>query len=458
MPRILVAAPASGSGKTLMTCALLRLLKRKGIRAAAFKCGPDYIDPMFHRRVLETPSRNLDLYLAGEEGILHSLSEGLREADAEIAVIEGVMGYLDGTGPDGLFASSFDLAVRTKTPVLLAVNARGMSRSVSAVVKGFAQYGEERQIRGILLNQVSERTREKLEKYIKDDAGLPVLAALPRDEEISFPGRILGLTEPDEIPDVQGKIDRAADLLEKNLDLPGLIAIARSAPDIKVPEDPDRSSGDWQFPVRIAAAMDQAFSFYYEDNLDLLKFFGAQIIPFSPIHDRELPASDGLLLGGGYPELWARELSDNISMRTSVRRSAESGMPILAECGGFQYLQQELETEDGNIYKMAGVLEGRSRMTGKLVRFGYAELCAREKSAFLDPGQRVRCHEFHYSDSTCCGDSCRAVRPGGGSFDCMTARGNILAGYPHLYYPSCPDLARRFVLSCRKYRQDRERQ
>ena len=204
--------------------------------------------------------------------------------------------------------------------------------------------------------------------------------------------------------------------------------------------------------------MDEAFSFYYEDNLELLESYGAQILRFSPIHDSRLPDADGLLLGGGYPELWARELSANASMRDSIRRAAEAGMPILAECGGFQYLQKELETADGTTYEMAGALDGRSVMTGRLVRFGYVELSAREETAskdkdsdtwrkapWLDPGQTIRGHEFHYSDSTCNGEAFTAVKPNGRKWDCMVAKGRILAGYPHLYYPSCPPLAERLT-------------
>ena len=386
IPRILIAAPSSGSGKTLFTCALLRLLQRKGIRAAAFKCGPDYIDPMFHRDVLGTPSHNLDLYLAGEEGVRRSLAAGFREANAEIAVIEGVMGYLDGTGESGLTGSSYHLAVSTHTPVILTVNARGMSRSAAALVKGFAEYGTDRQIKGLFLNRVSQPSAGMIANWIREDTDLPVLASLPQEKAITFTSRHLGLIEPGEIPDLQNRIERAADLLEETMDLDQLLAIARSAPDVSAPVDTghtkavpsDRTGAkaggtelqtqDPHSPVTIAVAMDEAFSFYYEDNLELLASYGAQILRFSPIHDSRIPDADGLLLGGGYPELWAEKLSSNKSMRTSIRSAAEAGMPILAECGGFQYLQQELETKDGAVYEMAGVLDGRSAMTGKLVQ------------------------------------------------------------------------------------------
>ena len=216
IPRILIAAPSSGSGKTLFTCALLRLLQRKGIRAAAFKCGPDYIDPMFHRDVLGTPSRNLDLYLAGEEGVRRSLAAGFREANAEIAVIEGVMGYLDGTGESGLTGSSYHLAVSTHTPVILTVNARGMSRSAAALVKGFAEYGTDRQIKGLFLNRVSQPSAGMIANWIREDTDLPVLASLPQEKAITFTSRHLGLIEPGEIPDLQNRIDRRIEYVQNS--------------------------------------------------------------------------------------------------------------------------------------------------------------------------------------------------------------------------------------------------
>jgi cobyrinic acid a,c-diamide synthase len=386
-------------------------------------------------------------------------------------VIEGVMGYLDGTGENGMTGSSCHLAAATKTPVILTVNARGMSRSASALVKGFAEYGEDRQIKGVFLNRTSKAMAGSIAYWIADDTGLPVLASLPQEEDLAFSSRHLGLVEPGEIPDLHKRIDRAADLLSETMDLEKLLAIAQSAPELKISADPesrDSQIGDDLSRVTIAVAMDEAFSFYYEDNLELLASYGAQILRFSPIHDSRIPDADGLLLGGGYPELWAEKLSSNKSMRTSIRSAAEAGMPILAECGGFQYLQQELETKDGAVYEMAGVLDGRSAMTGKLVRFGYVALSAKEgtageihgpaawrKTIYLDPGQTIRGHEFHYSDSTCNGDAFTAVKPNGRHWDCMVAKGRILAGYPHLYYPSCPPLAERFVSACRDYRQER---
>ena len=449
IPRILIAAPCSGSGKTLLTCALLRLLQRKGIRPAAFKCGPDFIDPMFHKKVLGTPSRNLDLYMAGEEGVRRSFAAGC--AGAQIAVIEGVMGYFDGTGLSGMEGSSCHLASVLQAPVLLAADVRGMSRSAAALIKGFADYGEQRMIRGAFLNRVSPTVAERIGGWLESETGLPVLGRFPVDASLHIESRNLGLIEPDEIPDLLQKIDHAADLLEQTLDLEKLLAAAGSAPALQVGEGATAVADTSQ--ITIAVAQDEAFSFYYEDNLEILEELGAEIVYFSPLHDEGLPEADGLLIGGGYPELRAQELAANTGMLSSIRRAAERGMPILAECGGFQYLQEELVDAEGNAHLMCGVLKGRSRMTKKLVRFGYVEVSG--EGLYFGTGRAIRGHEFHYSDSTDNGNACKAVKPGGRSWDCMVVQGRIAAGYPHLYYRSDPAFAEAFVRECRKFRQEK---
>ena len=455
IPRILIAAPGSGSGKTLLTCALLRLLHRKGIRAAAYKCGPDFIDPMFHKKVLGTPSRNLDLYLAGEEGVRRSFAAGCEGAEG----------------------SSYHLASVLQAPVLLAADVRGMSRSAAALIKGFADYGEQKMIRGAFLNRVSPVVADRICGWLESEAKIPVLGSLPADETLHIESRHLGLVEPDEIPDLLQKIDHAADLLEQTLNLELLLEIAKGAPVLRVEKESVKAPGtvpesDWgdavpesarkdstaksaredaaakASPVTIAVAEDEAFSFYYEDNLELLEELGAEIVSFSPLHDTSLPEADGLLIGGGYPELRAQELAANTFMVSSIRRAAEQGMPMLAECGGFQYLQEELVDAEGT-------LKGSSRMTKKLVRFGYVEVSG--EGLYFGSGRAIRGHEFHYSDSTNNGNVCRAVKHDGRAWDCMVVQGRITAGYPHLYYRSDPAFAETFVAECRKYREERGR-
>ena len=511
-PRLMIAAPGSGSGKTLVTCGLLRLLQRNGLRPAAFKCGPDYIDPMFHRQVLGVPSRNLDTYFSPDGAVSDILANAMRSSGAELAVIEGVMGYYDGTGRSGMEASSCDLAVQTGTPVILVVNARGMSRSVIPLIKGFAEYrprmgsaGEpadhrtdrvgpggsasrpaeqsaerravsDSRIRGVILNGVSSGMAALMKSWIEEETGLAVIGSLPTDPAFSLESRHPGLLQPEEIEDLNDKIDRLADLFEKTIDLNSLLRIAG---DVKPAPAAQRGAGTVQERTgkpcglpkkgpRIAVARDEAFSFYYEDNLELLRECGAELVFFSPLRGRELPDCDGLLLGGGYPELHAKELASNTAIKEQIRAQARAGMPILAECGGFMYLQEYLEVQagvpadmseggsragQGIRYEMCGVLPGTCRKSGRLVRFGYMELEGKETgpSGYLAPGHRIRGHEFHYFDSTDNGGACVARKPGRNtSWECMAVQGNIMAGFPHLYYRSDPAFAKNFVDRCKE--------
>ncbi len=495
IPRLMIAAPGSGSGKTLITCGLLRLLQRKNFRPAAFKCGPDYIDPMFHRQVLGIPSRNLDTFFspADSENTANTAPATLARAvvknRADIAVIEGVMGYFDGTGTTGMDASSFDLAQQTDTPVILILNAKGMSRSVVPLLRGFSDYEkEDRKIRGVILNRISAGMFPIMKKWIEEDTDLRVIGYLPQDESLSWGSRHLGLLQPEELTDLQEQIDRLADILEKTIDQEALLDLAGTAPAMPVPswkkekktnadqmpsgtneKKPDLA-GRKQAGPRIAVARDEAFSFYYEDNLEMLQECGAELVFFSPVQDRKLPEADGLLLGGGYPELHAGALAQNEEMKAQIRECASQGMPVLAECGGFMYLQENLvltdmeagkDGADQETCKMCGLLPGTCRMTDKLVRFGYIEL---EKKAgenseaesfeagYLKDGHRIRGHEFHYFDSTDNGAACTARKPGGRrSWDCMVVQDNIMAGFPHLYYRSDPAFAEAFVEKCRQY-------
>ena len=527
IPRLMLAAPSSGSGKTLVSCGLLRLLQRKNLRPAAFKCGPDYIDPMFHRQVLGVPSRNLDTFFSPADSPVsgntakETMARACRRCGADIAVIEGVMGYYDGTGVSGTEASSCQLARQTGTPVVLVVNARGMSRSIAPILKGFADYEKEnRRIRGVILNRVSSSMFPMMKKWIEEDTDIKVIGYVPNDDTLSWGSRHLGLLQPEEVADLQDQINHLADVLEKTVDLRALLQLAGTAPALDIPADSlrDGSAGafirdessrveavnapardkisraeaanaparnDQTDCPRIAVARDEAFSFYYEDNLELLQEMGAELVFFSPVHDRTIPRADGLLLGGGYPELHAKALADNETMKEQIRDLASEGMPILAECGGFMYLQQSLEpgnqessagtgqdaddssirqsadasekeTSAKTLYQMCGVLPGSCRMTDRLVRFGYIELEKKDgetgTAGYLQDGHHIRGHEFHYFDSTENGRECTAWKPGRKrSWDCMVVQGNIMAGFPHLYYRSDPDFAAAFVEKCRQF-------
>lgn len=479
IPRFMVAASSSGSGKTLITCGLLRLLKRENFRPAAFKCGPDYIDPMFHRQVLGIPSRNLDTFFSPADSAVSGnsvqeiMSRAVLGAKADISVIEGVMGYFDGTGASGTEASSRDLAQQTDTPVILVVSAKGMGRSIVPLLKGFVDYERENgRICGVILNRVTPGTFAAMKKWIEEDTSLKVIGYVPQDDSLVWESRHLGLMQPSEMANLQEQIDHLADVLAETIDLETLLTIARSAPPLRFCAYGKQNAADPSAP-RIAVARDEAFNFYYDDNLEMLQECGAQLVYFSPLHDRELPEADGILIGGGYPELYAKELSENESMRASICVRAAEGMPILAECGGFMYLQQAMELSGKDIaskeafpvkkaFPMCGVLPGTCRMTDKLVRFGYIELEKNDAetgaAGYLQSGHHIRGHEFHYFDSIDNGEACTAWKPGRKrSWDCMAAQGNIMAGFPHLYYRSDPAFAEAFVERCRQFAAGKEK-
>ncbi len=340
--RILFAAPSSGSGKTTITCGVLALLKKRGLRAVSFKCGPDYIDPMFHRQVLGLPAGNLDTFFTEPDITRYLLAQGSEGQD--IAVIEGVMGYYDGLGGSSVRGSTYETACVTDTPVVLVVDGRGASVSLAAMIGGMISYRPDSRIRGVILNRVSAGYYERLKALIQEECGIPVYGYLPQRGDLSLPSRHLGLLQPEELADCGEWVERLSEILADTLDLDGLIALSEEAPPLqyKKPEIPRLPSG---CSVRIAVARDEAFSFYYEENLSLLKQMGAELVPFSPLRGESLPeGTDALLLGGGYPERYVEQLEKSASCE-QVRRACGKGMPCLAECGGFLYLMRELVGE-----------------------------------------------------------------------------------------------------------------
>lgn len=452
MSRILFAAPKSGSGKTMITCGMLEVLKRLQIKTASFKCGPDYIDPMFHRRVQGVSSGNLDTFFTEAEVTRYLLWE--KAKDADITVLEGVMGYYDGLGGQSEQASTYEIARVTQTPVILILDAKGASVSLAAVIKGIIDYRKDSYIRGILLNRVSAGYYGRLKVLIERECAVKVLGYIPEDEALMVPSRHLGLIAPEEMPLFHAWIQKIADQMEQTVDVNGLLSIAGEAPCYPVdrPQIPTISKR-----IRLAVAQDEAFSFYYAENLELLEKMGAQLIPFSPIHDKALPEDiDGLLLGGGYPETYAKELEAASEMRASIQMACQRGLPYLAECGGFLYLQQELEGTDGKIRKMAGVLLGKGYRTKKLCRFGYIEAESQNAGVFGEMGQRIKGHEFHYWDCTENGTDFVAQKPiGGKTYPCIVQTPVSAAGFPHFYYYSNPDVIYQFLCTCIHYQAGR---
>lgn len=440
LPRILLSGTNSGCGKTTVVCGILQALKNRGEPIASFKCGPDYIDPMFHSAVLGTRCRNLDLQFFSENTLRYLLA---RENTGETAIIEGVMGYYDGVGVTPQ-ASSYAVAKAAQAPAVLVVNARGAAHSILAAVSGFAGLYPDSGIRGVILNNCSPMLYPRLKAAMEEFFGgrLQPLGYLPPMPGVTLESRHLGLITASEIADLQEKLQILAKQVEKSIDLDGLLALANSAPPLSYSVPPMPAPGT---PVRIGVARDKAFCFYYEDNLDLLEALGAQLVPFSPLTDSALPENlQGLYLGGGYPELYPQALSENISMRTSIRTALENGLPCIAECGGFMYLHEAIEDSP-----MVGFLPGRAFKTPKLVRFGYCTLTAHADNLLCKQGESLPAHEFHYYDVDFPGDRFTAQKATGKPWQCAVANERLYAGFPHFHFWAQPQMAAHFLDTCR---------
>lgn len=453
--RFMIAAPGSGSGKTVISCALMSALMQEGLKVAACKCGPDYIDPMFHREVVGADSSNLDLFFCGEEALKKLFEEHVKDADA--TVVEGVMGYYDGYMLDSFKGSSYDVARTLNIPVILTVNCKGAALSLVPLILGMIEFRKDSNIKGILLNRVSGMLYGRLklmieEQLVKRGFPIPVVGYVPENETFEIQSRHLGLITPGETECLREKLKKAGEILKDTVELEKICQIGReegyAGPDISLVHNRKENR-----KIRIGLAQDAAFCFYYKENLELLKNLGCELVTFSPLKDERLPEGiKGLLLGGGYPEVYGRALSRNIRMMEEIRTAIESGMPCLAECGGFMYLHEMMEGEDGVFYPMAGVIKGRAYRTSRLVRFGYIGLSPKEEGEMLKKGETLKGHEFHYWDSTESGTDCLAVKPGNGrSWECIHMKGTLFAGYPHIHFYSNPSFARRFVRCCEEF-------
>lgn len=449
IPRILLAAPASGAGKTMITCGILQILKKKKRKISAYKCGPDYIDPMFHREVLGVNSYNLDTFLCGKEGVRSLLAK--HGADTDIAVLEGVMGYYDGLAGTSTEASAYDIADTTRTPAVLIVDCKGSSVSVIPVIQGFLNYREDSHISGVILNRISPMLYERMKDRIEKETNVTVYGYVPVLKDFVLESRYLGLKMPHEKERIRDMLRELGAHLEQTVDVEGLQKLAFAAPDVKEGTDREGSGRRCRTGnrnLRIGLARDEAFCFMYQDNLELLESKGAGIVPFSPLHDSHLPANlDGVLFYGGYPELYARELSENKRMIWEVKEALQAGLPCMAECGGFMYLMEEIKDAKGHSFKMAGALKGSSYQTPSLRRFGYLTLTG-GKAFGKDVGE-IPAHEFHYYDSDACGSAFVARKPvSEKTWACMVSTDTILAGYPHIHYYGNPKVAEAFLQTC----------
>ncbi len=450
---LVIAGTQSGVGKTTVTLALLYALRRRGITVQPFKVGPDFIDPGHHTRAAGLLSRNLDGWMLSREANEALFRRHARRA--EVAVVEGVMGLFDGY--DGLSdaGSSAQMAKWLGLPVLLVVDARSMARSAAALVHGFATFDPGLALAGVVFNRIGSAAHlEYLQQAVSQLPGITCFGGLPRDRHLAIPERHLGLLTPEDHPLDDGYLGRLADWLEANLDLGALLAALPELPVTQEAPAPAAASA-----IRLAVARDNAFCFYYPENLELLASFGAELVPFSPLSDQELPQNiHGIYLGGGYPELGAARLAANEDMKRAVNAAAVAGLPIYAECGGLMYLSREITDLEGVRHPMAGVLPFAVRMLPRLRALGYREVTLAAASLLGPPGTTVRGHEFHYSEIA--GephDLARLYRIAGRRGGEPEAEGysvnHVLASYVHLHFGSNPEVARHLVECCRTYKE-----
>ena len=458
-PRIMIAGAQSGTGKTTVSVALAAALRRRGMKVATFKAGPDFLDPTYLGTASGRPCYNLDTWMMGVE-YTRSLLEG-KSRDANISLIEGVMGLFDGAAPDSLEGSSAEIAAITGTPVILLVNAHGMSRSLAALVKGYSEFAPGVRIEGVIANNVgSPGHADALARALRA-SGLPGLfGAVPRGGFPPLPSRHLGLVTANGEILSEITLDALADAIERHVDVEAIARLADKAGDLK---DAGRSGEEARpkKPLKLALAFDEAFHFYYQDALDALEEAGFELVRFSPIRDRRVPAgASGLFLGGGYPEIFASDLAANEEMLASVRNAARSGMPVYAECGGLMYLSEEITDSEARAHRMSGVLPLRTRMLERRKALGYVEVELAADSLWGEKGATARGHEFHYSELNGDRDGSdpavekvyRVKLRRTGAVDAEGfQKGNVLASYAHLHLASRPETVRRLYRKCAEF-------
>jgi cobyrinic acid a,c-diamide synthase len=453
---IVIAGTHSGVGKTTVTLGLMAALKRRGLRVAPFKVGPDFIDPGHHSAVTGCTSRNLDGWMLSQA--YNRSCFACHAAGADLAVVEGVMGLFDGFSGSDEAGSTAQMAKWLGLPVLLVVDAASMARSAAALVQGFERFDPKVSFAGVLFNNLGSRGHYTyLKEAMQAHVTTPCLGGIGRNDAVKMPERHLGLVTAQDRPLSVSQIDALAQWIETHLDLDALLA---RLPEVKLNSAAmDRTAGNDQNPVRIGVARDEAFCFYYQDNLDLLTQAGAQLVPFSPLKDDGLPdAVDGLYLGGGYPELHAAGLAENRAVRQAVYDAGQNGMPIYGECGGFMYLCRELVDPGAKVHAMTGCFPFRTRMHPNLRTLGYREIALSAKSIIGPRGMTARGHEFHYSDIDSAsndGTVSTTYKVAGRKGQEMQNEGycnnRTQGSYIHLHFGSQPEIAKTFVRRCRKY-------
>jgi cobyrinic acid a,c-diamide synthase len=457
--RIIIAGTGSGAGKTTITIGLMAALKQRGMVVQGFKCGPDYIDPAYHTAITGRPSRNLDSWMLEEETVRDVLARASQDAD--ISIIEGVMGLYDGKSPTEDTGSTAEISLLTQTPVILVVNVHSMARSAAAVVKGFQLLNPHVPIVGVIANHAGSEGHGKLiRQAVEKECGIPLLGTLVRTPDVCIPERHLGLLPAVERGELEPLFARLGEMVTQNIDIERLLNLA-DAPILPASQSMKSSiyrTKNVPSTVRIAVAKDAAFNFYYPENLEMLEEAGAECVFFSPLAGENVPEdADGLYIGGGFPEEFAAELARKETSRASIRQAIEAGIPTFAECGGFMYLTEEIITTDGESYPMVGIISGRTRMQTKRAALGYREVAGMTGNFLLPEDQSARGHEFHYSTFEP-GEKmpfAYHVQSRFGSKQEGVLRENVVAGYTHLHFASAPILVENWISACLAYRKKR---
>ena len=450
-PRVVIAAPHSGSGKTTVTCGIVAALAARGLRVHPYKVGPDYIDPGYLGLAADGRADNLDTWLTDEATMKKIFLTA--SADADVSIIEGVMGLYDG-GRGGV-SSTAQIAKALNAPVILVADVRSMGESAAALVKGFRDYDPTTNLCGVIINRYGSENHKEMVSRAIEKIGVPVIGAVPRSKEAEVRERHLGLL-PVEENDNREHIENVRKMIEPSVDLDALLRIASSAPPM---EDCAHDTPHSAERAVIAVARDEAFSFYYPESISVLKSSGARIVEFSPLKDTYLPQCDGLIFGGGFPEVFASRLAANISMKNSIARAAADGMPIYAECGGFMYLTREICDFNGTPFEMCGVFPARCKMNDRLRTVGYVTAKVLCDNVIAKAGTELRGHEFHFSsvgdDADCTHAFMFTKNRNGDTYPAGCITQNALGSYLHLHFAGCPNAAARFVDKCAKYSMHR---
>lgn len=455
MKRLLIAGTASGVGKTTISLGIMRALTNRGVQVSPFKVGPDYIDPGFHTFATKNESHNLDSWLIEENVLKHLFHRNMQGFD--VGIIEGVMGLYDGVGTDKSSGSTAQLSKMLKVPVILVLDAAGLSTSAGAIALGYKLYDEDVMIQGIILNNVSgEAHYQMIKEVIERDVNIKCLGYLPKNLSFELKSRHLGLIPSDEVENLNSKLDAIANLVEATVDLEMLMTIADNATSFSLSEveNPVEKMGKIGAGLRIGIAKDKAFSFYYDDNIKALKELGVELVVFSPINDVKLPSDlDALYIGGGFPEVFAKELYENYEFRDHLKRRLEEGLPVYAECGGLMYLSESIETINGDIYEMVDFLEARSKMTKTLQRFGYVDVK-------FSNGLMIKGHEFHRSVTEEKKDAQQIYEVSKKrnnlitkKWKCGFYKRNCLAAYAHLHFYSNLEVLELFINEIWKHKE-----